>query len=83
MFNENFPRPIRGRAVGVTTAVNWGAGFLIRERLLPLTGFIGDCFIFRIFVALSEIDFVRVNFSQPDTRSRSLEGTQKNESLVA
>ncbi len=77
VINEIFPGHIRGRAVAVTTAVNWGAAFLVSQGFLSLIGAIGDSFAFWIFALFCGIGLIWVYFSVPETKGRSLEDIQK------
>ena len=42
VINEIFPGRVRGRAVAVATAVNWGAAFVVSEFFLTLVDAIGE-----------------------------------------
>jgi len=77
VINEIFPGHIRGRAVAVTTAVNWGAAFLVSQVFLSVIDAIGSSFAFWVFALFCGIGLVWVYFSVPETKGRSLEDIQK------
>ena len=52
VINEIFPGRIRGRAVAVATAVNWGAAFLVSQFFLTLVDAIGEPATFGLFARL-------------------------------
>ena len=49
VINEVFPGHIRGRAVAVATAVNWGSAFLVSQSFLSLIGAMGNSLTFWLF----------------------------------
>ena len=49
VINEIFPGRVRGRAVAVATAANWGAAFLVSEFFLTLVDAIGESATFWLF----------------------------------
>jgi SP family galactose:H+ symporter-like MFS transporter len=73
VINEIFPGRIRGRAVAVATAINWGAAFLVSQCFLSLVGAIGDTATFWMFAMFCGIGWVWIYFSVPETKGRSLE----------
>jgi SP family galactose:H+ symporter-like MFS transporter len=77
VINEIFPGHIRGRAVAVATAVNWGSAFLVSQGFLTLVGAIGESFAFWIFALFCGIGLIWVYVSVPETKGRSLEDIQK------
>jgi SP family galactose:H+ symporter-like MFS transporter len=76
VINEIFPAHIRGRAVAVATAVNWGAAFLVSEFFLSLIGAIGNSLTFWLFAVLCGVSWVWVYFCVPETKGQSLEQIQ-------
>ena len=76
VINEIFPGRIRGRAVAVCTAVNWGAAFLVSQFFLSLIGAIGSSATFWLFAAFSVIGWVWVYVYVPETKGLSLEQIQ-------
>jgi sugar porter (SP) family MFS transporter len=73
VINEIYPNEIRGRAVAVATAVNWGAAFLVSGFFLSLVHAIGQAYTFWLFAAFCLIGLVWVIVGVPETRGRSLE----------
>ena len=49
VINEVFPGHIRGRAVAVATAVNWGSAFLVSQSFLSLIEAMGNSWTFWLF----------------------------------
>ena len=64
---------MRGRAVAVATAVNWGAAFLVSGFFLSVVNAIGQAYTFWMFAAFCAIGLVWVIVGVPETRGRSLE----------
>ncbi|MGH9278463.1 MAG: MFS transporter, partial [Acidimicrobiales bacterium] len=73
MISEIYPNRIRGRAVAVATAANWGAAFLVSMTFLTLLDAIGESATFWLFAATSVAAFVWIWFKVPETKGRSLE----------
>ncbi|HEX5327097.1 MAG TPA: sugar porter family MFS transporter [Acetobacteraceae bacterium] len=73
VINEIFPGRVRGRAVAVATAVNWGAAFVVSEFFLTLIGAIGTSATFWLFAAFCLIGWIWVYRRVPETNGRSLE----------
>jgi MFS transporter, SP family, galactose:H+ symporter len=73
IINEIYPGDVRGRAVAVATAVNWGAAFLVSEFFLSIVNAIGQAYTFWLFAAFCALGLVWVYVAVPETRSRSLE----------
>jgi SP family galactose:H+ symporter-like MFS transporter len=76
VINEIFPGRIRGRAVAICTAVNWGAAFLVSQFFLSLVDGIGSALTFWLFAALSVIGWIWVYIYVPETKGQSLEQIQ-------
>ena len=76
VINEIFPGRVRGRAVALATAVNWGAAFVVSQTFLSLTGALGEPATFGLFAAFCAAGFVWVWRSVPETKGRSLEQIQ-------
>lgn len=73
LLSEIFPGGIRGRAMALTSSMNWGINLLISLTFLTLTDLIGlpwVCFIYAI-MSLACLAFVVVFI--PETKGRSLE----------
>jgi sugar porter (SP) family MFS transporter len=73
VINEIYPGEVRGRAVAVATAVNWGAAFLVSGFFLSVVKAIGQAYTFWMFAAFCAIGLVWVYIGVPETRGRSLE----------
>lgn len=77
VINEIFPGHIRGRAVAVATAVNWGSAFLVSQCFLSLIGAIGNSFTFWLFALFCGLGWVWIYHAVPETKGRSLEQIQQ------
>ena len=77
VINEIFPNRVRGRAVAVATAVNWGAAFLVSEFFLTLIDAIGSSATFWLFAAFAVIAYVWIWRKVPETKGKSLEEIQE------
>ncbi len=73
VINEIYPNEIRGRAVAVATAVNWGAAFLVSAFFLSLVKAIGQAYTFWLFAAFCVLGLIWIIVALPETRGRSLE----------
>jgi MFS family permease len=76
VINEIYPNRIRGRAVAVATAANWGAAFVVSQTFLSLLDRIGTARTFWLFAALSVVAYVWIWRRVPETKGRSLEEIQ-------
>jgi len=77
VINEIFPGRIRGRAVALCTAVNWGSAFLVSQFFLSLVNAIGSSLTFGLFAAFSVIGWIWVYVYVPETKGQSLEQIQE------
>jgi SP family galactose:H+ symporter-like MFS transporter len=77
VINEIFPGHIRGRAVAVATAVNWGSAFLVSQFFLTVIGAIGNSLTFWLFALFCVIAWVWIYFRVPETKGQSLEQIQQ------
>src|SRR5271166_6275330 len=73
VINEIYPGEVRGRAVAIATAVNWGAAFLVSGFFLSVVKAIGQAYTFWMFAAFCVIGLVWVFVGVPETKGRSLE----------
>jgi sugar porter (SP) family MFS transporter len=73
IINEIFPNRVRGRAVAVATAVNWGAAYLVSRYFLTLIEDIGKPATFWLFAFFSVCAFVFIKRIVPETKGRTLE----------
>ncbi len=72
-----FPGRIRGPAVAVATAANWGSAFLVSQFFLSLVGAIGDASTFWLFALFCVLAWVCIYFRVPETKGQSLEQIQQ------
>ena len=77
VINEIFPGHIRGRAVAVATAVNWGSAFLVSQLFLTVIGTIGDSWTFLLFALFSVAAWGWIYVRVPETKGLSLEQVQQ------
>jgi sugar porter (SP) family MFS transporter len=77
VINEIFPGHIRGRAVAIATAVNWGSAFLVSQFFLTVVDVIGIASTFWLFALLSVVAGVWIYFRVPETKGQSLEHIQQ------
>ena len=73
VINEIFPSRVRGRAVSIATAANWGAAFLVSQFFLTLTDHIGTAATFWLFAAAGATSYVWIRRRVPETKGRTLE----------
>ena len=73
VINEIFPGRVRGRAVSVATAVNWGAAFVVSEFFLTLIHAIGRPATFWLFAFFCVSGWVWIWRQVPETKGRTLE----------
>jgi MFS transporter, SP family, galactose:H+ symporter len=77
VINEVFPSRIRGRAVAVATAVNWGSAFLVSEFTLSLTRAVGAPMTFWLFALCCLIAWIWIYRAVPETKGHTLEEIQQ------
>ena len=77
VINEIFPNRVRGRAVAVATAVNWGSAWLVSQFFLTLIDAIGNSATFYLFAAFSVMAWIWIWRRVPETKGRSLEDIQQ------
>ncbi len=77
VINEIFPNRVRGRAVAVATAVNWGSAWLVSQFFLTLIDSIGNSATFYLFGAFSVVAYVWIWKTVPETKGRTLEEIQE------
>ncbi|MBL8577575.1 MAG: sugar porter family MFS transporter [Mesorhizobium sp.] len=78
VINEIFPGKVRGRAVAVATAVNWGSAFLVSQFFLTLIEAIGKSTTFWLFAFFCAVGWVWVYRTVPETKGRSLEEIERS-----
>ncbi len=72
------PGRVRGRAVAVATAVNWGAAFLVSRFFLTLIGAIGTSATFWLFAFCCLAGWIWVYRTVPEIKGRSLEEIERS-----
>ncbi len=77
VINEIFPNHVRGRAVSVATAVNWGSAWLVSQFFLTLIEKIGNSATFYLFGFFAVVAYVWIWKTVPETKGRSLEEIQQ------
>jgi SP family galactose:H+ symporter-like MFS transporter len=77
VINEIFPGHVRGRAVAVATAVNWGSAFLVSQCFLSLIEAIGESATFWLFALFCGVAWIWIYFRVPETKGQSLEQIQQ------
>jgi MFS family permease len=76
LIAEIYPNRIRGKAMAVATAFNWGAAFVVSATFLSIMNAIGESTTFLIFAALCVVTFFWVKAKVPETRGKTLEQIQ-------
>jgi sugar porter (SP) family MFS transporter len=76
VINEVFPAHIRGRAVAVATAVNWGSAYLVSQFFLTVVGAIGNSMTFWLFAFFCIMSWIWIYLRVPETKGQSLEQIQ-------
>jgi sugar porter (SP) family MFS transporter len=76
LISEIFPNRIRGKAMGVATAINWGAAFIVSATFLSVVNAIGEAATFFVFAALCVVAFFWVKAKVPETKGKTLEQIQ-------
>jgi len=78
VINEIFPGKVRGRAVAVATAVNWGSAFLVSQFFLTLIDAIGKSTTFWLFAFFCAAGWIWVYRTVPETKGRTLEDIERS-----
>uniref|UniRef100_A0A8D2L0R2 Solute carrier family 2, facilitated glucose transporter member 12 n=1 Tax=Varanus komodoensis TaxID=61221 RepID=A0A8D2L0R2_VARKO len=73
VLSEIFPGGIRGRAIALTSSVNWGVNLLISSTFLTITDLIGLPWIYFIYALMSVASLAFVIVFIPETKGCSLE----------
>ena len=77
LISEIFPNRIRGKAMAVATAFNWGAAFVVSASFLSIMNAIGEATTFFLFAVLCVIAFFWVRAKVPETKGKTLEQIQQ------
>jgi sugar porter (SP) family MFS transporter len=77
LIAEIYPNRIRGKAMAVATAVNWGAAFIVSATFLSVINAIGEPATFLLFAVLCVVTFIWVKAKVPETKGKSLEQIQQ------
>lgn len=78
VINEIFPGRVRGRAVAVATAVNWGSAFLVSQFFLSLIDSIGTTATFWLFAFFCLAGWIWIYRTVPETKGRTLEDIERS-----
>lgn len=78
VINEIFPGQVRGRAVAVATAVNWGSAFLVSQFFLTLIEAIGTPATFWLLAFFCLAGWIWIWRAVPETKGRSLEEIERS-----
>jgi len=78
VINEIFPGQVRGRAVAVATAVNWGSAFLVSQFFLTLIEAIGTSATFWLLAFFCLAGWLWIWRAVPETKGRSLEEIERS-----
>lgn len=78
VISEVFPGRVRGRAVAVATAVNWGTAFLVSQFFLTLIEAIGTSATFWLFAFFCLAGWIWIYRTVPETKGRSLEEIERS-----
>lgn len=73
VLSEIYPLRIRGRAMSVGTAANWGSNVVVALSFLTLTQVVGKGATFWLYGAISIGAWLFAYFLVPETKGRSLE----------
>ncbi|XP_062981779.1 solute carrier family 2, facilitated glucose transporter member 12 [Elgaria multicarinata webbii] len=73
VLSEIFPGGIRGRAIALTSSMNWGVNLLISSTFLTITDRIGLPWIYFIYALMSLASLAFVIAFIPETKGCSLE----------
>lgn len=73
MVSEIFPLRTRGRALSVTTLINFGSNAIVALAFAPLQDLVGETFTFVIFGVIGVIALVFVITTVPETKGLTLE----------
>lgn len=73
MVSEIFPLRTRGRALSVTTLINFGSNAVVALAFAPLQDLVGETCTFLIFGVISVFALVFVVTSVPETKGLTLE----------
>jgi len=77
MISEIYPLRNRAQAMGVSTAANWGANFLVSATFPIMTGRMGSSATFLIYAALGVVTVLFVIAKVPETKGKTLEEISK------
>ncbi len=77
MLSEIYPTRVRARAIGIATAANWGANFLVTLTFPTLRQTLGSGPTFWLFAAFGIVALVFVWRRVPETKGRTLEEIER------
>lgn len=73
MISEIYPLRIRGRAMSIATAANWGSNFLVALTFLSLLESLGRPTTFWLYAVVGVISWIFVLRLVPETKGKTLE----------
>ena len=77
VISEIYPGRVRGRAVSIATAANWGAAFLVTQFFLTIVDTIGEAATFFGLAFICVLSYIWIHRNVPETRGRTLEEIQE------
>jgi sugar porter (SP) family MFS transporter len=77
MISEIYPTRVRARAIGIATASNWGANFLVTLSFPTLRQTLGSGPTFWLFAVFGVVALVFVWRRVPETKGRTLEEIER------
>jgi sugar porter (SP) family MFS transporter len=78
MIAEIFPLSIRGLGMSLTTAIQWGANFLVSMTFLTIITAVGPANTFWLYGSMCVLCFAFVYYLVPETKGVSLEQIEQN-----
>ncbi|KAL7579455.1 hypothetical protein ACA910_014115 [Epithemia clementina (nom. ined.)] len=73
LTSELFPTDIRGRALGASTIINFGAAVLVTSTFLSMQSAMGNTALFGCYLCVSILGFVFALTAVPETKEKSVE----------
>ncbi|XP_032815486.2 solute carrier family 2, facilitated glucose transporter member 10 [Petromyzon marinus] len=73
LLSEIFPAGIKGRAIAVTTSLNWGINLVVSLVFLDIIECLGLSMTFLLYAIMGVVSVVFVNAFVPETKGQTLE----------
>ncbi|XP_069128335.1 solute carrier family 2, facilitated glucose transporter member 12-like [Argopecten irradians] len=73
VLSEIFPSSLKGRAIGITTVLNWGTNMVVSSAFLSVIGELGVSLTFFLFSLICVISIGFIFLFVPETKGRTLE----------